>query len=339
MPGEIGGDASHPENSVDYPRLFDHFISGKNFSGLPHISSVSTLARSTHSFPHVYDMSPKERFERSVKSFKDVLHGKPDNFIRNLSLEFHQFGVIGSLIQEKGNFSGSREVSWHFQVMFRSKASGYMDKCWSWDKSEKIQTGHNKEVHFLNGIGWLYSVLDHLQGDETYLLDTKLKKDSGCNVTSVAFTNNDRITLILSSWTKDREINQNISARINIPESILPFKINIGQAKMICSADEDEVYKIIKKDLNDANNLKFKFKFKENDREVGTIRSMAADYDAASKMIFTQMAKYQNLQQKSLSLKEVPEGKLSIQMNPGKGETEVSADLLPDEICVFIFKQ
>jgi hypothetical protein len=335
MPGEIGGAASGPENSVDYPDLFEHLFSGTNYAGLPDPSPVSVLARSSHSFPFVRDLSPRERFESSINSFKEVLDGKPDDFKESLSFEYHQFGVIGSPLLQSGAYNGSREASWQFQVMFRSKAAGYLDKCWAWNKSEKIAVSSMQETHLLNGIGWLYSVLDHLRGDHTYLPVTMKAEDVDCDVTSVAFVNDNRVTLMLGSWSGSFDATDSIPVRLEIPQSILPFELNLQQAETISSVDAENVYFEIKSDLEASDNLQ-PF-FIENIQALGTIPTMASNFVSAKVMIYENMEKYGPVQQQSLTLKPVPEGKVSILSKPEEMRTEVSAVLSHDEICVLVF--
>ena len=337
MPGEIGGAASSPENSVDYPDLFEHFVSGTNYAGLPNPSPVSVLARSSHSFPYVRDLSPLERVESSVNSFKEVLEGKPEAFVNGLSLEYHQFGVIGSPLLERGAFNGSREASWQFQVLFRSKAAGYLDKCWAWDKSEKIAKSKTQETHLLNGIGWLYSVLDHLRGDYTYVLVTMQDEEIDCNVTSVAFINENRVTLILASWSGSFEATDSIPVRTEILRSILPFELNLQEAEILSSVDAENVYNEIKRDLEASDNLKPIFI--ENQRALGTIPTMASNFGTAKVMIYENMEKYGSIQQQSLSLKTVPKGKISLLSIPEESQTEVSAVLSHDEVCVLVFSR
>jgi hypothetical protein len=337
MPGEIGGGASGPENSVDYPDLFDHLVSGTNYAGLPDPSPVSVLARSSHSFPFVRDLSPLERVESSINSFKEVLDGKPAAFQESLSFEYHQFGVIGSPLIQSGSYNGSREASWQFQVMFRSKASGYLDKCWAWGKSEKIAVSQTQETHILNGIGWLYSVLDHLRGDHTYLPLTMQAEDVDCDVTSVAFVNDSCVTLMLGSWSGSFDATDSIPVRLEIPQSILPFELNLQQAETISSIDAENTYREIRSDLEASDNLK-PF-FIENQQALGTIPTMASNFGSAKVMIYENMEKYGPVQQQSLTLKPVPEGKFSILSKPEEKRTEVSAVLSHDEVCVLVFRR
>ena len=335
MPGEIGGGASGPDNAVDYPDLFEHFVSGSSYAGGTDPSPVSVLTRSSHSFPHTRDLSPRERVESSVNSFEEVLEGKPADFRESLSLEYHQFGVIGSPLLASGALNGSRDASWQFQVLFRSKAADYLDKCWSWGKSEQIAISKTQETHLLNGIGWLYSVLDHLRGDQAQLLVTSQPEGSACDVSSVAFVNENRVTLLLSSWSESYGVTDSIPVRVEIPAALLPFELEAEQAESISSTGAEDAYFEIRSDLEAVDNLQSVFL--ENPWILGTIRTMAKDYYSARKMVYENMPKYEPLQQESLTLKPVLESNRNLQINTMDLKTEISTVLSHDEVCVLVF--
>ena len=336
MPGEIGGGSSGPDNAVDYPSLYDHFVSGTNYAGLPESSPVSVLARSSHSFPFKKDLSPSERVAFSIASFKKVLTGKPQAFVDRLSLEYHQFGVLGTRLSESAYPVDARTASWQFQVLFRSKASGYMDKCWSWDKAERVQQTQTNDTHILNGLGWLYMILDNLQGDQTYLLGAFQPRGADCDVTAAAFVNERRVTLILSSWTRDPDATNGIPVRVNIPRAILPFELNLSQSRMVSFTDAENVYSAIRCDLEAAGNLLPLYA--DHPGALGTIKNMAADYPVARKMVFGVLEKYQRIQQSSLTLKPLPAGKAVLSSVPRVPQFAVSAGLLPNEVLVLVFE-
>jgi hypothetical protein len=335
MPGEIGGQASAPDNAVDYPKLYDHFVSGTNYAGLPHSSPVSVLTRSSHSFPFKRDLSPRERIQFSIDSLKEVLEGKPDEMVRRLSLEYHQFGVLGTRFSESAYPVDARTASWQFQVLFRSKASGYMDKCWSWDKAERVEQTKTSDTHLLNGLGWLYMMLEHFQGDRVYLPGIFQPLASEDDVTAVAFVNDRRVVLMLASWSRDPDSVRNIPVRVSLPYSILPFELDLKQARMVSFTDAENVYSEIRRDLEKADNLLPVFA--EHPGALGTIKNMAADYLKARQMIFQELEKYKKIQQQSLTLKPVPAGSLELSSVPRVPQQSLSAMLLPNEVRVFVF--
>ena len=337
MPGEIGGGASGPENSVDYPQLFQHFIDGTNYAGLPHPSPVSVLTRSSHSFPHMRDLSPLERTEFSSSSMEEVLTGKPTEFVKALSLEYHQFGVLGSSFSDGVHAPGARIASWQFQVLFRSKASGYMDKCWSWNKSENVQFDRNTGTHFLNGLGWLYSVLDHLQGDQTWLLGVFQPGDAMRDITAVEFVRDNRVTLIFASWAHNPDETNAVPVRVGIPRMTLPFDLEKAQVRGLSFTDAENVFTEIRDDLKLSGNLQEIFK--ENPRALGTLRNMSANYADGRRMILNNMDKYIRIQQESLQLRPVPSGKVSFHAPVRVAHIDLMVNIQPDEVFVLVFEK
>lgn len=335
MPGEIGGGASGPDNAVDYPQLYDHFLAGTNYAGLPDRSPVSVLARSSHSFPFVRDLSPRERIRFSIDSFNEVLAGKPKEFVDGLRLEYHQFGVLGSRFAEAASPVDARTAAWQFQVLFRSKASGYMDSCWSWDKAERVEIDKATDTHILNGLGWLYMVLEHLHGDHAWLLGTFQPVETEDDTTAVAFVNGRRVAIVIGSWARDPEAEAPIPVRVGIPRAILPFDLDLSQARMVAFTAEASVYAEIRRDLAASGNLQPLYG--EHPKALGSIKNMAADYPAARSMVFQNLEKYRDLHQKGLTLGPVPPDKAALRIVPRVPQVELSAALQPNELLVLVF--
>jgi len=198
-----------------------------------------------------------------------------------------------------------------------------------------VQQTQTNDTHILNGIGWLYMILDNLQGDQTYLLEALQPQDTDCDVTATAFVNDRRVTLILSSWTRDPDATNGIPVRVKIPRSILPFELSLRQAKAVSSTDAENVYSEIRHDLAAAGNLQPVFG--AHPKALATVKDMAADYPAARVMIFRNLGRYQLMQQNSLRLKSVPEGKATLKTVLRVPQVELAATLKPDEVCVLVF--
>jgi hypothetical protein len=64
---------------------------------------------------------------------------------------------------------------------------------------------------------------------------------------------------------------------------------------------------------------------------------MAQDYPTARAMIFRQLEKYIGIQQQSLTLQPVPEGKLVLRNTSGLSVLELDAQLAPDDLSVIVF--
>ena len=336
MPGEIGGEAAGPGNAVDYPKLYEHFARGPSLAGPPGPSPVAVLARSSHSFPRTRDLSPAERVALSVDSFKQVLAGKSEALVRGLRLEYHQFGVLGAPFTDTTfTPTDARNASWHFQVIFRARAAGYLDRCWSWEKADKVEFSRAAETHFLNGVGWLYSVLDHLQGDRGWLLDASLRGSSASEVTAAGFVGDRRVTVVIGSWSRDPAATEPTVVRVVLPRAVLPFVPAMGRARMLSFTNKGAVHGAIRRDLAAANNLHPDFA--AHPEALAPLRRMAADFPAARAMVATNLRRYEETQQASLTLKPVPADKVVLSDPAGGLPFDLTAILAPNEVLVLVF--
>jgi hypothetical protein len=56
-------------------------------------------------------------------------------------------------------------------------------------------------------------------------------------------------------------------------------------------------------------------------------------------MVFENLNKYQRIQQNSLRLKAVPEGKAALKTVPRVPQVELCVNFDPDEVCVLVFER
>lgn len=336
MPGEIGGGGRHPDNAVDYPDLFQHFVDGENRAGGTAPPPVDVLARSSHSFPHVKDLSPLDRVHASVETMAEVLEGTPEAFRERLRMEHHQFGVLGAPDAPGARQTGLRVASWQFQVIFRLMAAGYLDNVWSWDKAERIRFPRGGETHLLNSIGWLYSVLDRLAGDRMYLPGAFRPAGSPAEVTAVAFAGDERFTLIVASWTPvDQAADETFPVRIQIPGRILPFDLRRSTPEYLRFEAKDSPFEAIREDLAEAGLLK---EFYEDPAQpTSTLNHMAADFADGRILVERNLPEYIGIQQKSLRLQPVPEGLLRLRTDPRDSRLDAELQLRPDDLLVLWF--
>jgi hypothetical protein len=335
LPGEFAGGAGAGSNEISYVKLFNHFTGDRNRAGATTPPAASALVRSTHSFPFARDIGPRERVRSALGSFREVLAGKPEKLKKGLSFEYHQYGVLGTRFDDKIIDVGVRAASWQFQVMFRSRAAGYLDKCWAWDKSESIAKDKSTSTHFLNSIGWLYSILDHLRGDHVWLVEPLQPQNSKRDVTAAVFTNDRRVVVLLASWAPADDQGGPMTVRLKIPGKTLPFVPDLKQARMVAFDNGTSFFGAARRDLEKEGNLKAVFA--QNPEAIGTVRDMAQDYPAARAMIFRQLEKYIGIQQQSLTLQPLPEGKLALRNPSGPAVLELDAQLAPDDLSVIVF--
>ena len=335
MPGEFAGKADAGSSGVDYVKLFRELGRGRDLSGRSVKQPAAALVRSTHSFPGMKDIGPRERVESAVGSFREILRGVPAPFRDGLSFEYSQFGVLGSKAGESANDTGVRAASWQFQTLFRARASGFLDRCWAWDKSEKISEG-GRVTHFLNGVGWLYSVLDHLRGDRAWLVRPRQPEGSRRDVSAVVFTRPDRIVIVLASWSpRPSESGDPERVVLRFPRKDLPFLPDLRSARTVALDNSNSVVARWRSDLAAAGNLQPSFA--PPGADPSTLAAMAKDPAAARRMVFERLSDYEAVQQKSLTLEPLTEGLAETPRTSGAAFTEIEVQFQPNDLRVLVF--
>jgi hypothetical protein len=334
MPGEFAGTVAG-SNGVDYAKLFKELSRGRNPSGqvVPH--PVSSLVRSTHSFPRKRDIGPRERVQSAVGSFRQILAGTPAAFRDGLSFEYSQYGVLGSPLGDGIDINGVRSASWQFQTMFRARAAGFLDRCWAWGKAEKVAIGADS-THFLNSTGWLYSVLDHVREDRAFLVRPRQPADSKRDMTVAVFTRPDRIIVLLAAWTPAGDTSsQPERVQLSLPRKDLPFVPEISRVRALGLDDASSVAGRWRHDLAEADNLKPEFL--KPGVPPASLSQMAKDPLAARRMVLTRRGEYEAVQQQSLTLKIPDQSLFDIQTSAGQSNVNLKITLPPDDLRVLVF--
>ena len=336
MPGEFAGTVAG-SNGVDYAKVFKELSRGRDHTGKTVVRPASSLVRSTHSFPGRRDIGPRERVQSAVGSYRAILQGLPKPFREGLSFEYSQYGALGSALGQGIDDNGVRSASWQFQTMFRARGAGFLDRCWAWGKSEKVAIGADS-THFLNSIGWLYSVLDHVREDRAWLARPRQPSGSARDVTAAVFTRPDRIVLLLASWCPNDDTAAGPETiQLRLPRKDLPFSPQAVQARTMAFDNENSVAGHWRRDLAAADNLKAEFS--SPDVPPATLLQMAKDPLAARRMVLSGLAKFEAAQQKSLTL-QPPPSKL-IQVTSSAGEPFVKLEILlqPDDLRAIVFEK
>ncbi len=282
MPGEFAGTVAG-SNGVDYAKLFRELSRGRAPSGKAVDRPVSSLVRSTHSFPHQRDIGPREAGAKRRWRYRSILQRLPASFRDGLSFEYSQYGVLGSPLGHGIDINGVRSASWQFQTMFRACGAGFLDRCWAWGKSEKVAIGADS-THFLNSIGWLYSVLDHVREDRAWLVRPRQPVESKRDVTAAIFTRPDRIIVLLASWAPAGDTSgEPERVQLRLPRKDMPFTPEIARARTLALDDATSVAGRWRRDLAEADNLKPEFA--APDVPPASLLQMAKDPLAARRMV------------------------------------------------------
>lgn len=186
-------------------------------------------------------------------------HWKNAEFInpelKNVPKEFHEFGSLG----EKGNQymrPSSDNAAAMFNMLMDAKAGGFTGT-FHWPVDVKLT--RVSSTHVLNGLGWMFQVLDHTTGGNTYLFDYSVVGNasySDIKVLGVFNCDNNKSFLIVSSFNPniDNEIiTENI--KIEIPGEFINLPTNSNLVKGATLDRETCPLLAIRKDLEQAGLL------------------------------------------------------------------------------------
>jgi hypothetical protein len=195
-----------------------------------------------------------------------------------------------------------------------------------------------RSTHFLNSIGWLYSVLDHLREDRAWLVRPRQPVGSLRDVTAAVFTRPDRIIVLLASWAPAGDTSgQPERVQLRIPRRDLPFSPQIAQARTLAFDNATSVAGHWRRDLAGADNLKPEFA--APDVPPATLLQMARDPLVARRMVLTNRAKYEAAQQNSLTLQPLPNGLLEVQSSSGGPFFTLETLLEPNDLRVIVLEK
>ena len=139
--------------------------------------------------------------------------------------EYHEFGSLG-LRGNKYVRPSCDNAAAIFNMLMDSKAGG-LTGIYHWPVDVKIADSPSK--HVLNALGWVFQVLDHTTGGDSYLLDTKSSHpDYGSQIRALGALNcdNNNSYLLISSFNTDIEKSRKEIVTVRMPIDLVEFNIN-----------------------------------------------------------------------------------------------------------------
>ncbi len=253
---EIAGWMEPGADNIYFPDVVDHILDGKSRatgeSGVP----LDFIANSSHAFPRWTDdgrlvgcIDPRERAWINAGLYRRLLGGRGE-LMAELPAYVFQFGILRSEMRdEAGNYlatsePGARGAAWQFIALMETKRQWPALKgVGHWDTYETLY-GKKK---LMKGIGWMYNLLDHLQGREmTALISECTGSAAGSFCKAYAFTDpdSDRQYIMAAAFNSDRNETGPLDVSIQLPESIS------GTALRHCKLTfENSPYKAMRDDL------------------------------------------------------------------------------------------
>jgi hypothetical protein len=281
-PFNLAGNPDGP--NVSFHALVEHCLNETNHAtgkvGSP-LDFASVSAYTSPSLLRAILRTTHPQFKAQQKiDFWDRL-GKKWPQLARISREVHEFGVLGNEFKLGSGEPGARGAAWTFHVMMALREGG-LDRLWSWGGLEPINLGGKHQV--LNGTGWVFSILEHTVGGETYSLQPtlgpvvqemtalsgdlkaiatferpgKLARPGKLFAKSIAVVHKDRTFVITSAYHEDRFVTTPVDVTITLPKSLLPTA-GTPRVRYAALTRTGAVHCRIRQDLADAGLLDAKF--------------------------------------------------------------------------------
>jgi hypothetical protein len=143
--------------------------------------------------------------------------------LKNVPIEFHEFGILGTN-GDKYVRPSCDNAAGLFKMLIDSKDAG-LTGTFHWPVDVNISS---PSTNVMNGLGWMFQVLDHTTGGDAYKLDNKIVSGSvgGSRITAlgVFHCDNSKNYLIVSSFNPTLSKFSVETVKVTIPKSYINLK-------------------------------------------------------------------------------------------------------------------
>ena len=233
--------------NVRYSDLAEHCVNGTNHATGDTGSPLDIASVSIYTAPSVLrgilrTTDPTFKAQQKVDFWNGLV--ERHSGLADISREVHEFGILGNEFGVGHGEPGARGAAWMFHVMVCLREGG-LDRLWNWGVMEGINLGEHRQV--LQGSGWLFSVLEHTVGGETFVLQPQIQSlgkasDTGVSELnhiatyvrpvelsrpgrsfwkSIAVVRDRRAFIITSAYHEDRFVTAAAGVTVSLPRSLV----------------------------------------------------------------------------------------------------------------------
>ena len=146
---------------------------------------------------------------------------------RSMPREIQELGILTA---ENGIWTsepGARGAAWLHQLLFNMKEAADISAAWHWHVTDVLHLPDQDPLlapRILRSNGWLYQIMDHLVGSETYDLPIRSTPaaDADYSIKATHFANaaEGADYIILSAFNIDRKLEQRFEVSVSLPEFV-----------------------------------------------------------------------------------------------------------------------
>ena len=335
--------------NVDYFALVDHCMSGRNDATGSIGSPLDFAAVSQYAAPSVRDgkiltANPEHKAKIRGDFWDAVAERHPE--LRDVSREVHEFGILGTEFRVGGEL-GARSAAWTFHCIVAMRERG-LDRLWHWGATDEIRVGERHQL--LTGSGWLYAVLEHTVGGDTYVL-TPRAAPAGSNAESdelrviqsyqrpqrlsrtyktmyksIAVVQQKRTFVITSAYNEDRFVTRPATITVSLPKRLVRMDAatRVEQAALTRT---NAVHYRIRQDLDAAGLLKEEFRLVPG--LLGSVKAMGGR--PAWRHVNDRWPRYERIIRESLTLEP-----FAGEVRSGETHHRLSFEMAPASVVVVV---
>ncbi len=226
------------DDIISVERLAEHCATGTNYASGETGTTFDWVA---HSFYFLGSTLHPDDFVPLLSSLYDDVQAV-DGLSENLPLEIHEFGPLvteGGLV---GADTGVRGAAQILETLVDLKKIG-VDRTFEYKLEEPLVQAQGKVL--FHGIGWLYCILDHLRGGQSWSLPYNVVSGSGTNsIETLVSVTDEAAYLLVSCWNVDRRVTGGSTIEVSLPDSVVSFS-GTPAVQQVVFEETNSVYDVL----------------------------------------------------------------------------------------------
>ena len=256
---------------------------------------------------YVQGSDPWRNADGFIDHWKEAVELNPE--LENVPKRYEEFGSLGV---SGNNYMrpSSDNAAAMFNMLVDSKVGGFTGT-FHWPVDVKI--AESPATYVLNGLGWMFQVLDHTTGGESYLLSNSIIDDGvyGSDVRALGtfHCDNGKSYLIVSSFNADENKAAVENVKVEIPKNLVSLSTKLGEFKAATLDRDNCPLLAIRNDIEEAGRLSAIYKSKPNITTYFPVHyvlvtNSVTNVNLAKNVINRNLEKYVGLCKNSLTLKD-----------------------------------
>jgi hypothetical protein len=233
------------DDVISVERLAEHCAAGTNVASGNIGSTFDWVA---HSFYFLSDTVHPDDFVPLLSTLVDDVESVDERY-HKIPLEIHEFGPLvteGRLVAQDTGVRGAAQI---LETLVDLRKIG-MDRTYEYKLAEALVQADGKVL--FHGIGWLYCILDHLRGGQSWSVPFDVVSGSETNsIETLVSVTDEAAYLLVSCWNVDRRVTSGSTVEVTLPAEVVSFS-GTPVVQQIVFEETNSVYDVLWNDFLDA---------------------------------------------------------------------------------------